>query len=283
MRLTGDMPEADLHIHTTYSDGTFSPEEAVAIAQKKGLGAIAITDHDSVGGIELARKAARNADFEVIAGTELSSYIGDQGIHVVGLFIDPNDQHLLEHLEFFQDHRLRRGEKIVNRLRQLGIKITMKDVLATSGRGSVGRPHIAKALVTKGVVSSFNEAFGFYIGNGKPAYVPKYKINPRRAAEIIHAAGGAAILAHPGISARSDSEIRSIMKMGLDGIETAHSKHTSQQIVHFTILAKEEGWLVSGGSDSHGDNSNYSEIGECTINEHILENIRNFRPSSNIQ
>jgi len=274
---------ADLHIHTTSSDGTYSPERVVSIAVQKGLGAIAITDHDSVGGVEPARAAAVGKDIEVVAGTELSSYIGDRGIHVVGLFIDVQDARLIEHLEFFQEHRRRRGEEIIKKLNKLGINISMEDVFAISGAGSVGRPHVAEALVKTGVVSNFGEAFERYIGDGKPAYVPKYKIDPGKAAEIIHAAAGVAILAHPGISTRSNSEIRSTVAMGLDGIETFHAKHTPEQTAHFTKLAMDEGWLISGGSDCHGENSDYSEIGDCTINMQMLEDLRNFKTSNNIK
>jgi len=279
---TRDKTEADLHIHTTFSDGTYSPEQVVAIAVEKGLGAIAITDHDNVGGIESAQIAARGKDIEVVAGTELSSYIGDRGMHVVGLFIDPEDARLLEHLEFFRNHRHRRGEEIVNKLKGLGVGISMDEVLAISGTGSVGRPHVAEALVKVGAVRDFQEAFDKYIGNGKPGYVPKYKIDPAESAGIIHAGGGVAILAHPGISTRSDSEIRSVVDMGLDGIETVHAKHASEQAERFTSLAKTEGWLISGGSDCHGENSNYSEIGGCTINVQCLEDIRNFIASKSI-
>ena len=268
---------ADLHIHTTSSDGTKAPEEVVKMALERGLGAIAITDHDSVGGIKQGSESAAGTGLEVVAGVELSSYIGEDGFHIVGLFINPEDSVLLEHLEFFRNFRKKRGGEIIKKLNNLGVKISMDDVLAVSGSGSVGRPHVAEALVKVGAVATTKEAFQIYIGNGKPAYVPKYKIDPKRAAEIIHATGGVAFLAHPGISADSDAEIRSIMAMGLNGIETVHAKHSPDQVAHLSELAESEEWLVSGGSDYHGVGGNELEIGECTINVQFLENIRNFQ------
>lgn len=267
---------ADLHIHTNFSDGSFSPEKVVQIGLEKGLAAIAITDHDSVGGVIPAVEAAKGNNIEVVAGAELSSYIGEQGIHIVALFIDVQDSALLEHLDFFRNFRHKRGEVIINKLNQLGVKISIDDVLAISGSGSMGRPHIAQALVKIGATTSIKESFDRYLGNGRPAYVPKYKIDPGKAAEIIHSAGGAAILAHPAISTKSDHEIYHIMSMGLDGVEIVHAKHNSHQIQHLTEMARSNRWLMSGGSDCHGDDKEHSDIGECTINLEMFENIRNF-------
>jgi len=266
VKLSGEALKADLHIHTNFSDGSYSPEQVVEIALERGLGAIAITDHDSVGGIESARRAAQGSELVVVPGTELSSYVGEHGYHIVGLFIDPDDSTLLGHLEFFRNHRHERGAMIVDKLRKLGVNIAMDDVLEVSGSGSVGRPHIAEALVRAGAVRDFSEAFERYIGNGKPAYVPKYRIDPGRAAEVIHAAGGLAFLAHPGVSTESLAEVVDVMKMGLDGIETVHSKHTPRQVEDFRRLAETHGWLVSGGSDCHGENGGaFADIGACTI------------------
>ncbi len=264
--MSEEQVKADLHIHTNYSDGSYSPEQAVAIARSKGLGAIAITDHDAVGGVEVAQKAAEGSELTVVSGTELSSYVEEKGYHIVGLFIDPEDSTLLEHLEFFRKHRHERGGMIVDKLRKFGVEIAMENVLEVSGYGSVGRPHIAEALVRVGAVKDFSEAFDRYLGNGKPAYVPKYKIDPGRAAEVIHAAGGLAFLAHPGVSADSFSEVVNIVKMGLDGIETVHAKHSPRQTEDFRRLAETHGWPTSGGSDCHGENSDgFAEIGDCTI------------------
>ena len=271
------MGKADLHIHTVHSDGQYSPEQVVEEASEAGLSAVAITDHDAVSGIEPAVKSSAGSGVEVAPGVELSSYIGERGFHIVGLFVDFTNERLLEHLGFFRTQRYLRAEKVVNILNGLNIGMDMEDVLAVSGGGAVGRPHIAQALLNIGAVSTFDEAFKRYIGKGRPAYVAKYHITPDDAAEIIHDSGGVAILAHPGISARNDSEIYDVMSRGMDGLEVSHPRHNAGQESHFKWMARQEGWLMSGGSDSHGpDRDNSTRIGNCAVDLHELSEIRTF-------
>lgn len=274
------MGKADLHIHTVHSDGQYSPEQVVEEASEAGLSAVAITDHDAVSGIEPVTKSSAGAGLEVVPGVELSSYIGERGFHIVGLFIDFTNERLLEHLAFFRTQRYLRAEKVVNILNGLNIGnigIKMEDVLAVSGEGTVGRPHIAQALLNIGAVSTFDEAFKRYIGRGRPAYMAKYRITPNEAAEIIHDSRGVAILAHPGISARNDSEICDVMGRGMDGLEVSHPRHHAGQESHFKWMARQEGWLISGGSDSHGpDRDNSTRIGNCAVDLHELSEIRKF-------
>lgn len=273
------MPKADLHIHTTYSDGKATPGEVVREALDIGLAAIAITDHDAIGGIGPAMKAARGRDIEVVPGVELSSYLGERSVHVVGLYIDRKDGKLLEHLDFFRHQRLLRGKKIIKRLNELGVRITIEDVLSVSGNGSVGRPHIAETLFRLGAVGSFDEAFKRFLGRNGPAYVPKYKISPKDAAQIIHEAFGVAILAHPGVTIENESEIREIMGMGMDGIEISHPMHRTEQYNQIRKLASREGWLMSGGSDYHGEGRGLALVGDCSVEAENLDKIINYRNS----
>lgn len=273
------MPKADLHIHTVHSDGLLTPKQVVNEAVSKNLAAIAITDHDAIEGFKPANDAAAGHNIEVVPGVELSSYIGDDGVHVVGLYIDVENERLMEHLAFFRDQRYLRGEKIVNKLNELGVPLKMEDVLQVSGTASVGRPHIADAIVKLGAVATFDDAFKYFIGNHKPAYVPKFKISPSQAAEIIHDSGGVAILAHPGITLENDRRITEIMAMGMDGIEIAHPKHQPTQESHFRDLALKNRWLMSGGSDCHGNRRNTPSVGDCWVDSENLSRIREFRNS----
>lgn len=270
------MLTADLHIHTTFSDGTDTPKEVVEKASIMGLHTIAITDHDAIDGIEEALKCANNTTVEVIPGVELSSYVEERSFHILGLFIDWQNDWLKENLDFFKRQRKVRGERIVEKLQKLGVKISMKDVLSISGNGSVGRPHIAEALVKVGAVSSFDQSFEIYIGKNRPAYVPKYQLSPAQAAEIIHNAGGVAVLAHPLISAANEEQIVQIMSMGMDGIEVYHPKHEDTRIEKLKRMAEENNWLITGGSDYHGEVRSLSSLAECGVNNTTVKEIKKF-------
>lgn len=270
------MVTADLHIHTTFSDGSDTPQVVVEKASALGLRTIAITDHDAIGGVEEAKRTALKLGLEVIPGVELSSYVEEGSFHILGLFIDWQDSWLNDKLEFFKQQRELRGKKIVEKLQQLGVKISMGDVLSVSGNGSVGRPHIAEALVKVGAVASFEQAFEIYIGKNRPAYVQKYKISPAQAGEIIHKAGGIAILAHPLISAGNEEQISQIMEMGMDGIEVYHPKHEEEKIENLKRMAERNGWLITGGSDYHGEGRTLPSLGECGVDNARVEKIRNF-------
>lgn len=270
------MLTTDLHIHTTFSDGSDTPQAVVEKASALGLQTIAITDHDAIGGIEEAKGTALKLGLEVIPGVELSSYVEERSFHILGLFINWRDSWLNDKLEFFKQQRELRGKKIVEKLQQLGVKISMMDVLSVSGNGSVGRPHIAEALVRVGAVTSFDQAFEIYIGKNRPAYVRKYQISPAQASEIIHQAGGIAVLAHPLISAGNEEQISQIMEMGMDGIEVYHPKHEEEKIENLRRMAERNGWLITGGSDYHGEERALSSLGECGVDNATVEKIRNF-------
>ncbi len=242
---------ADLHLHTTESDGTWSPRELVREAAERGLAAIAITDHDTTAGIEEALLYAPE-NLQVIPGIELSavSSTGEE-VHVVGLWIDPSSPPLQEQLAILRESRLSRTEEILVRLQGMGINLSYDDVLKYAHKDVLSRSHIASALQEKGFVHSKQEAFATLIGQGAPAYVERYKISPEEAVGLILAAQGVPVLAHPGLL--SDLQILpSMVEKGLVGLEIVHSSHTPEQEELFHELAIKWGLLLSGGSDCHG-------------------------------
>lgn len=264
---------ADLHIHSTFSDGTLSPEEIVELAAEAGLAAISVTDHDNVAGVERAEVAARRHGLEVIPGVELSAIEIGTDVHVLGYFVDVGFKSLTEHLELFRDARRIRAQKMVEKLKDLGLEVSIEAVLAKAGPAAVGRPHVAEALVDEGLILSYEEAFRRYIGFDGPAYVPKYEISPARAVDLIHAAGGLAIIAHPGVYLRDDI-MRSIIAAGIDGIETVHPKHTAEATSRLRAMVKELGLVETGGSDYHGDNRGNTPFGDGTIPYDWVEILR---------
>jgi len=242
----------DLHLHTIASDGTFTPESLIRHASSRGLKAIAVTDHDAWESIRPAAALGSQLGIEVIPGVELSTSINDAEIHILGYFIDYLDPDFQKEVLRFKQARIERAQKIVEKLAVAGVRIDIKHVLEIAGSGSVGRPHVARALLDEGYVGSTDEAFSRYLGNGAPAYVPKNFMSPQDAFELIHYVRGLAFFAHPGIENR-DELIDQFVVQGMDGLEVWHSKHSPAQVKHYLELADKKGLLVSGGSDSHGD------------------------------
>jgi predicted metal-dependent phosphoesterase TrpH len=249
----------DLHAHTTVSDGTLSPTQLVELAAREGLKALALTDHDHVGGLAEARIAGKRLGVEVVTGIELSVTHPSGEFHLLGYLFDEQDPALLRELEALRNHRAGRAAHIVQRLQAQGVPITLEDVAreaSAQAGGSVGRPHVARALLRKGLVSSVNEAFDRWLADGKPAAVPKRKMEARDALALLHGAGGIAVLAHPvTLSAEArDRVVRDLAALGLDGIEVVHSRHAPEDAQRFRDLARELGLLATGGSDFHGEN-----------------------------
>lgn len=242
---------ADLHLHTTESDGTWTPEQLVSQASKIGLSAIAITDHDTTAGIAAALRVAAES-LQVIPGIELSS-AGESGeeVHMIGLWIDPSYEPLQNRLAILREERLTRVDRILERLRDLGIDLEQADVLKYARQDVLSRSHIASALLDKGFVRSKQEAFDAYIGQGAPAYVRRPKLTPEEAIQLIIQAGGVPVLAHPGLL-KDLSILPSLRDGGLVGLEVVHYSHSVEQTQHFRELAAEYGFLPSGGSDCHG-------------------------------
>lgn len=249
----------DLHAHTTASDGSLTPTELVEKAAGLGLAALAVTDHDTIGGLSKALAAAADAGIELVPGVELSVEDDSGRFHLLGLLIDPEDETLLRTLEEIRKSRAERNAQMAEKMEALGLPVTMDDVRAEAGEDAqvIARPHFAQALIKKGVVGSVAEAFEKYLSTGKPLYLPKQVLTPKDAIALIHGAGGVAVMAHPGLVPLDDDALaarveRLATDAGLDGIEAYYSQHTQAQTERFLGLAKRLNIIVSGGSDFHG-------------------------------
>jgi len=244
----------DLHIHTTASDGTYTPEEAVAAASESGVEVLGIADHDTLDGIEPALAAGRRLGLTVVPAVEINTDYGETEAHILGYFIDHRSSEL-EHLcQKIRRLRLERAREMLARLRSLGLRVEEEQVVQLAAGGSVGRPHVARALVQTGCVSTEAEAFARFIGRGQPAYVPRYRLTPQAAAQAIRSAGGIAVLAHP-TKVGNDLLVQGLVAQGLDGLEAYHCDHSAAQSRHYVALARQMGVLVTGGTDSHGPHS----------------------------
>ena len=252
----------DLHIHTTASDGTFTPEQVISHAHQLKLKAIAITDHDTVAGSKEALRSGVPPSLGFLTGVEISStpppfYPGSGSFHLLGYSIRLDDPNLNRTLEKLQQARKNRNPAIINRLNKLGISITLDEVRKKAGEGQLGRPHIAQLMVEKGVVASIDEAFDQFLGTGKPAYVDKQRVECVKAIEIILDAGGVPVLAHPGLldyktENQIDELIGKLKKAGIQGVEVYYSGHTPDQTSLYAELAQRHDLLMTGGSDFHG-------------------------------
>lgn len=240
------------------SDGTLSPTELVELAAREGLAALAVTDHDHVGGLAEARRAGARLGVEVVAGIELSVAHEVREFHLLGYLFDEGDPALLAALSSLREARAGRAEQMVARLRGLGVDVSLEDVAREAGPegGAVGRPHVARALVKRGYASSIQDAFDRYLADGRPAAVPKRKLSAREALGLVHGAGGVAVLAHPVtvVEGRREALVRELAALGLDGIEVVHSKHGPAEVARFRALARELDLVETGGSDFHGEN-----------------------------
>ncbi len=245
----------DLHCHTTASDGACTPCELVRRVAQAGLTAVGITDHDTVGGIDEAMEEGGKLGITVIPGIELSATLRGADVHILGYFVDHHDATLEEYLVFLRTERVRRAERIVEKLQALQIPLRIESVLERAGDGAVGRPHIANAMVDEGLTASYHEAFYKYIGFGKPAYEDKYQISPHRAVQMIAAAGGLSFIAHPG-AALDERTLLDLLNEGVDGIEVVHPSHSPERVAYYRGVAARYGLLTSGGSDFHGGRRN---------------------------
>ncbi len=258
---------ADLHMHTQSSDGFLAPAEVVNRAKVQGLSIVSITDHDTVDGLPEAMEEGRATGVEVVPGVELSVTLGDRELHLLGYFLDVRNQRLLDYLAFFRRERVRRAERIVDKLNQLKIPLSIDAVLERAKSGSVGRPHIATAMVDEGLIASYQQAFEKYIGTNGPAYERKFQLAPAEAIQLIASSGGLSFLAHPGRST-SDDTLQQLIKSGLDGIEVIHPSHAPDLVTHYRGVVSEYFLLESGGSDFHGGGRNDLEaIGAYFIDE----------------
>jgi hypothetical protein len=264
----------DLHVHSTASDGSYSPAEVVRRAKAGGLVAFALTDHDTIDGLPEAVAAGEKYGVEVLPGVEISARYPGGTMHVLGLLIDYHDGQLDERLAVLKRARAERNPQIIAKLNALGIPITMEQVARLSGGGQVGRPHIALALLEAGYVSSLQQAFDLYLRNNGKAYVGKFRFPPAEAIAMIREVKGVPVLAHPftlglGSAFALKTALQEMQALGLAGLEVYYSEHTAEQEALYLKLARELGLLVSGGSDYHGENKPEITLGSMHCQKHL--------------
>lgn len=252
-------PGIDLHAHTTASDGSLTPAELVGKAHALGLTALAVTDHDTLAGLAEARAAARGIGLDLVPGVELSVEDDAGRFHLLGYGFDPGNDALAQTLITLRRSRAARNEQMAQKMAALGLPVTMDDVRAEAGEDAqvIARPHFARALIKKGVVTSVAQAFDKYLSTGKPLYLPKEVLTPHDAIALIHGAGGVAVMAHPGLVPLDEAALADRLESlaredGLDGLEAYYSQHSPADTDRFLALAAHLGLLVTGGSDFHG-------------------------------
>jgi len=249
----------DLHTHTTASDGTYSPEALIDYAYEKGLSSIAITDHDTIAGIQAAlNQAKKYEDLEVIPGIEYStnSDLCKSDIHILGYYMNIHDQNFTSKLNHLIKSRELRNVKLVELMQSKGLPITMADIVATSEDGVITRAHFAKAMENLGIVKNMNKAFEKYIGDGKPFYIEREKVSQQMAIEMIINNGGVPVIAHPVLYKlnlkKLDNLLGELVTYGLKGIEGIYSTYRTHETQYIADMAKDHGLLITGGSDFHG-------------------------------
>ncbi|MFA5357045.1 MAG: PHP domain-containing protein [Candidatus Omnitrophota bacterium] len=258
------MKYADLHLHTAFSDGTYTPEELVSEGLKTGLSAVAVTDHDTVYGIEPALEAGKKKDMEVLPGIELTVEDGGREVHLLGYLLDHKNKELINKLEVLKEYRVARIYKMVKKLEGLGLELDPKIVFDIAGNGTVGRLHLARAMVKEGLIGFTGEAFYRYIGDRGPAYVCGFRLPPVEAIRLIRGAGGIPVLAHP-YTLGNDELIPKFVEYGLMGLEVYYPEHTRAMTKSYLELAEKYHLLVTGGSDCHGNAKPEVRIGSVSI------------------
>ena len=273
------MAGIDLHTHTVYSDGTFSPRELVTLAVERGLDVLAVTDHDTTDGLAEAKEAGADLAIQIVAGIELSTVREGEGVHILCYFMDQANPEFVAELARLREDRFSRGERMVSRLQELGYPITFERVREIARGGNIIRPHVAQALVEAGVVSSVKDAFSDeLIGSGGRAYFEKHALHPLEAVALIHRAGGACVLAHPGTwreaSPVPDALIDELSAGGLDGIEASHPEHAPEVEARYVTMAKERGLIWTGSSDCHGTRYEPVRLGMRTTDPEQFERLK---------
>jgi len=267
----------DLHTHSTASDGKLYPAELMRHAQAVGIEVIALTDHDTLSGLEEASEEAARIGVELIPGVEISAENKPGTLHMLGYYVDPSDAELMETLSWLRGGRDDRNHIILSKLAELGCPLEWDEVAALAGGESMGRPHIATAMVNRGYVSSFNDAFDRYLGKGAAAYTDRDKMTPEIAIKCIRSAGGLPVLAHPQTLSLSDDELSDLLSrltsMGLAGVEVYYYSHSEEETALYTSLARRYGLIVTGGSDFHGPGMIETRLGVGRGNMKIPKSI----------
>jgi len=272
----------DLHCHSTASDGEYPPADVARRAQAAGLAAIALTDHDTTGGVPEATRAGEALGLRVVSGCEFSVKAPWGELHLLGYFLPPGHARLEEFLAGTRAARHRRAEQIVGHLRRLGVMIELADIVRVADGGAVGRPHVARVLVQRGVSVDMNDAFARYLGRGRPAYVEKPLPTLQQVTELVHAVGGVAVAAHLGDHG-TEGQIRQFQEQGLDGLEVRHPSHSPGIERRLTGIAQRLGLAISGGSDWHGDmevGDSHAPLGGLEIPMAWLEKLEERRTTS---
>ena len=247
------MPHIDLHIHSTASDGRYSPAEIVRMAVAKGLTTIALADHDTVDGVAPALEAAREfPELTVIPAIELSTDTPSGEVHVLGYFIDYTNREFKASLERMRNSRIDRAEKMVAKLKELGCNIEWERIQEIAGSGALGRAHVAQALLEKGYISSFKEAFTKYIGHDCPAYVGREKLVPAAAVQLVLKANGLPVLAHPYTSLNPETMLKELKAVGLVGVEVYYAGYLPAEVNSLLNIAQKYDLIPTGGTDYHG-------------------------------
>lgn len=271
--------KADLHIHTTFSDGLLTPEQVVEKAHALKIPAIAITDHDTLQGIPPALKLSKKYPLTIIPGIEISTNYKEREVHILGYYIDFKDAHFQEILVNLQKKRVKRAKMIIEKLQKLSLDISFSEIEQKSQGSSIGRPHIAEILCKKNYVKNIKEAFEKYLGKGKPAYVPRETLSPFEAIDLIKQNGGLPVLAHPGL-VKNHNVVMDIIDYGLIGIEVYHKEHNYFQCKFYKKLAQKNNLIITGGSDCHGHKP--LQIGKYGVDlkwvkkMHKIKNIKGF-------
>ena len=264
----------DLHTHTVHSDGTTTVEHNVELAVAAGLSGLGVTDHDTTAPYEEAFAAAEGTGVVIVPGVEFSAELDGSSVHVLGYWVDPDDVPLQDEMDRLRNERERRAEEIVQKFHGLGVPVRIERVRELAGDAPIGRPHIARAVLETEVVETMQEVFDTYLADDGPAYVPKYAVSPVRAVELLVAAGGVAVLAHPGLfGARNQDEpglsasaVEAMVAAGLAGIEADHPDHTPENRERYRDLARAHGLVVTAGSDYHGG-ARDKQLGEVTTSD----------------
>ncbi|MCC6943418.1 MAG: PHP domain-containing protein [Thermomicrobiales bacterium] len=265
----------DLHCHTNASDGFLSPAELIALAAAQQMRTLAITDHDTIDGLAEATAAALEHGIEVVPGVEISSNTGGSEIHMLGYFVDPASPILSDHLRWCIESRIARVEQICRRLTAAGLPLTVDEVLAVAGSGSVGRPHVAQVMIARGYVDSIGDAFARYLGRGKPGFVQRENVAPAKAVGVIIESGGAAVLAHPYATGAALEVLPDLIDAGLAGLEAWYGEYDQRTRERLAAMAEKLGLIATGGSDFHGTGFKEGRnLGSVAIDHDVVDQLR---------
>ncbi len=266
--------QADLHVHTTASDGQCTPQEVVAMARAIGLRAIAITDHETTLGVRPAQEAARGSGLTVVPGVEISTESSLGEVHVLGYFIELDGQGLEDRLRDLREGRLQRAQRMLAKLAAIGLPLSWDRVRELAAGESVGRPHVARAMLEKGYVSTIDEAFALYIGPQGPAYVERMRVTPPEAIGMVRRAHGVPVLAHP---LQVVGLVPSLVKAGLQGLETSYTGYSVEEVQYLEAIARQHGLTSTGGSDFHGEGVTCGVLGGATVPFEVVDELRRRR------